>query len=215
MLIMNKNLKIFATVLLIVISTVIALALPAWTQMQSERYPTDAELQKAIEKFRLDISAFQRSRQFTTRPLIPALELFITAWLQVDPAVAPFIGTWSEPKYDWSIYPSNIRGRVCVLFNQLIRGGTGNNAYFSLGSVSNGQLRIKGESFTGESYRVFIREKNYLGSVSVQSNRTEIHPFVHRLPLISPIKLPITNSQEKSKIIQQFTRAGCTISVPK
>ena len=214
MLIMNRNLKIFATIFLIVFLTIIALGLPVWAQMQSERYPTDAELQKAIEDFRLDIPAFQRSRQFKTMPRIPALQLFITAWLQVDPAVAPFIGTWSEPKYDWSIYPSNIRGRVCVLFNHLIRGGTGNDAYFSLGSVSNGQLRIKGESFTGESYRVFIREKNYLGSVSVQSNRTGIKPFIHRLPLIPPKNLPITNSQEKSRIVQLFNRAGCTTLLP-
>jgi hypothetical protein len=214
MLILNKHLKNFATVLLIVILTVIDLGLPAWAQMQSERYPTDAELQKAIEKFRLDIPTFQRSSQFTTGPRIPALEFFITAWLPVDPAVAPFIGTWAGQEYDWSIYPSNIRGRVCVLFNHPMRGGTGNNAYFSLGSVSNGQLRSKGESFTGESYRVFIREKNYLGSVSVQSNTTEIQPFVRRIPLIPPTNLPITNLQEKARLIQQFNAAGCTTSLP-
>jgi len=215
MLILNKNLKNFATVLLIVILTVIDLALPAWAQMQSERYPTDAELQRAIEEFRRDIPILQRSRQFRQAPLVPALESFINAWSQVDPAVAPFIGTWAGQEYDWSIYPSNTRGRVCVLFNHPMRGGTGNNAYFSLGSVSNGQLRIKGESFTNESYRIFIRYKNYLGSVSVQSNKTGIQPFVHRLILIPPTKLPITNSPEKSEMVQRFNAAGCTVSLPK
>ena len=131
MLILNKNLKNFATVLLIVILTVIDLALPAWAQMQSERYPTDAELQRAIEEFRRDIPILQRSRQFRQAPLVPALESFINAWSQVDPAVAPFIGTWAGQEYDWSIYPSNTRGRVCVLFNHPMRGGTGNNAYFT------------------------------------------------------------------------------------
>lgn len=96
-----------------------------------------------------------------------------------------------------------------------MRGGTGNNAYFSLGSVSNGQLRIKGESFTGESYRLFIRYKNYLGSVSVQSNKTGIQPFVYRVILIPPTKLPIPNSQEKSKLVQRFNEAGCTASLPQ
>lgn len=66
--------------LLILFFTVMGVGgLPALAQSQSERYPTDAELQRAIEEFRRDIPILQRSRQFRQAPFVPALESFINA----------------------------------------------------------------------------------------------------------------------------------------
>lgn len=197
-------------------------SLPTFAQVRSERYPTDTEIQKLIAEFRSDIPTFQRSSNLggdylkhpRQKQLFEQVKLFERAWSQVDPAVAPFLGTWNAGAPDWSIYPSNTRGRVCVIFNQPSRGGTPNNSYFSLGSVSNGQLRIKGESFTGESYRIFIREGNYLGGMSVINNRPGISAYVWRSPLTNFIQSSITDSQKTSRIIQQFKAAGCTASLP-
>lgn len=195
---------------------------PVFAQVQSERYPTDAEIQRLIVEFRRDIPRFRASPDLggdylkhpRQKQLFDQVKLFEKAWSQVDPAIAPFLGTWNAGAPDWSIYPSTTRGRVCVIFNQPSRGDAPNNSYFSLGSVSNGQLRIKGESFTGESYRIFIRESNYLGGMSVINNRPSISPYVWRTPLANFTQPSITNPQNSSRMLQQFNAAGCTTSLP-
>jgi len=114
-------------------------SLPTFAQVRSDRYPTDTEIQKLIAEFRSDIPTFQRSSNLggdylkhpRQKQLFEQVKLFERAWSQVDPAVAPFLGTWNAGAPDWSIYPSNTRGRVCVIFNQPSRGGAPNNSYFS------------------------------------------------------------------------------------
>jgi hypothetical protein len=207
------------TINLIILGTC---SLPVFAQVQSERYPTDAEIQRLIVEFRRDIPRFRASPDLggdylkhpRQKQLFDQVKLFERAWSQVDPAIAPFLGSWNAGAPDWSIYPSTTKGRVCVIFNQPSRGGTPSNSYFSLGSVSNGQLRIKGESFTGESFRIFIRESNYLGGMSVINNRPGISAYVWRSPLTNFIQSSITDSPKTSRIIQQFKAAGCTASLP-
>lgn len=195
---------------------------PVFAQVQSERYPTDAEIQRLIADFRRDIPTFRASSNLggdylkhpRAKQLFEQVKLFERAWSQVDPAIAPFLGSWNAGAPDWSIYPSTTKGRVCVIFNQPSRGGTPSNSYFSLGSVSNGQLRIKGESFTGESYRIFIRESNYLGVMSVIDNRPAISAYVWRNSLANLTQPSITDPQNSSRMLQQFKAAGCTTSLP-
>jgi hypothetical protein len=199
-----------------------ACSLPVFAQMQSERYPTDAEIKRLIVEFRRDIPRFRASSDLggdylkhpRLKQLFEQVKLFERAWSQVDPAIAPFLGTWNAGAPDWSIYPSTTRGRVCVIFNQPSRGGAPSNSYFSLGSISNGILRIKGESFNGESYRIFIREGDYLGVMSVINNLPGISAYVWRSPLTNFIQPSTTDPQNSSRILQQFKAAGCTASLP-
>ena len=215
--------KVISIVSVIVNLTILGIcSLPAFAQIRSERYPTDTEIQRLIAEFRSDIPNFRRSSDLggdylkhpIEKQLFEQVKLFERAWSKVDPAVAPFLGTWNAGAPDWSIYPSTTRGRVCVIFNHPSRGGTPNNSYFSLGSVSNGQLRIKGESFTGESYRIFIIESNYLGGMSIINNRPGISAYVWRSPLTNFIQSSIPDPQRRSRIIQQFKEAGCTAALP-
>ena len=197
-------------------------ALPVFAQIRSERYPTDTEIQRLIAEFRSDIPSFRRSSDLggdylkhpREKQLFEQVKLFERAWSQVDPAVAPFLGSWNSGVADWSIYPSKFKGRACVLFNHPMGKGRENNSYFSLGSVSNGQLRIKGESFDGTSYRIFVRESNYLAGMNVTNNSPGISPYVWRSPLTDVTKLSIPDPQRRSRIIQQFKEAGCTAALP-
>jgi hypothetical protein len=195
---------------------------PVFAQVQSERYPTDAEIQRLILEFRRDIPRFRASSDLggnylkhpREKQLFEQVKLFERAWSQVDPAIAPFLGSWNAGAPDWSIYPSTTRGRVCVIFNQPSRGGAPSNSYFSLGSISNGVLRIKGESFNGESYRIFIREGDYLGVMSVINNQPGISPYIWRSPLANITQSSTTYQQNSSRLLQQFYAAGCTTSLP-
>jgi len=46
-------------------------------------------------------------------------------------------------------------------------------------------------------------------------DRVGIQPFVYRVILVEPTKLPLADSREKSRIIQRFNSASCTASLPK
>ena len=197
-------------------------SLPVFAQIRSERYPTDTEIQRLIAEFRSDIPRLQRSRDLggdylkhpIEKQLFEQVKLFERAWSKVDPTIAPFLGSWKSGAADWSIYPSKFKARVCVLFNHPMGRGRENDSYFSLGSISNGQLRIKGESFDGTSYRIFVRENNYLAGMNVTNNRPGISPYVWRSPLIDVTKLSIPDRQRRSRIIQQIKEAGCTAALP-
>jgi len=177
-------------------------SIPVFAQQQSERYPTATEMQRVRDQFRQMIQSTS-IKDRRTQNQKQARESFVRTWSKVDAAVAPFLGTWSGAEESTSIYPSNTKGRVCLIWNGEATGS------LSIGTVSNSQIRTRDRS-------VFFKEGNYLGIATVKNNKADV---TVELPLNNPrtlqaaIQLPINNKQEKARIIQEFNAAGCTASL--
>ena len=107
--------------------------------------------------------------------------------------------------WTWDIYPSNVRGRVCII------SANPEKIEFSLGTISNGGLNISGGS---HDRNVLIVEGNYITFVIVKNDEVGMFtPIVFPLPLKSPTELleyidsellDYINSEEQSRIIKQY-----------
>jgi hypothetical protein len=209
-----KN-KLFSslTVSLAVISYV---SLPILAQ--SQRYPTDTELRQLSREFQQEIiPRAQQSRQFGKGQRHQALEAFTRAWSRIDPATASFLGSWTSGEDDLTIYPSAVPGRACVIWT-LAGGSHKVNAFFSLGSASNGQLKVKSSGWSNNflsSGGVLIRQGNYLGIATVDPDRPRISLYsAFSEPLRAIETIPFATREEKERVVGQFYGARCTVSLP-
>lgn len=191
---------------------------------QSQRYPTDAEIQRLIREFQQRASSPPYSRECCggteadtrTAAQRQQLESFVKARSQIEPTVAPFLGWWGNNDGDIGVYPSNIRGRVCV-----IHTSPAPSYKFSVGSIDKQHIRLTGEL----AGKVLINQKNQSGNVFLlvafvdRDNvaRAEPGSDIYTSPQLpqDPTKLGISrvNPQENSKIVREFKAAGCTASI--
>jgi hypothetical protein len=179
---------------------------------QSQRYPTPGEMQRLRILFRQQIRATQNNevragyiQDRRSRAEVQNRESFVRNWSRVEPALAPFLGIWSGYEETLHIYPSNIRGRACIVIT-----GEGHGS-FTTGSIYNGQIRYSNQE-------VLFIEGNYMGIATVENNKPSIQV---EIPLNSPTPLvaiaQLRESMEPSEysiIRQQFNTAGCTASLP-
>ena len=181
-------------------------ATTTWSQQPSERYPTATELPRLREKLRQQIrsSNIQDTRSPAEKQ---SREAFVRAWSRVDSAVAPFLGDWSGYEEGLSIYPSNTRGRVCLIYIGI------QEAELSLGTVSNGQIRTN-------QREVILKEGDYLGVASVRNNQPDIlveTPYSFPVSLRTPRQFAEssrTTTEEVNKVVREFNAAGCTAALP-
>jgi hypothetical protein len=171
-------------------------SLPVLAQYQ--RYPTDVEIQGLIPEFRRQI---QRWSQAINPESLKDATSFVAAWQRVDRASAPFLGQWTSVDENKSIYPSNVKGRVCIIDTSY------EGARFSLGEVSNNRIRTS-------TRQVIIKQGTFLG-VAGYNQGAGIYPYY----LLKTVESPITSCYliyfaEKAEIIKQFKAAGCTAFVP-
>ena len=178
------------------------------------RQPTNAELRKLRQELQQQIRSIKNNsvgggylQDRRTQIEKDTRESFVRAWSKVEPGLAPFIGVWDGYEDTRHIYPSNTKGRVCVVWTEEGYGGT------TTGILSNGVIQTS----RGE---VLFKEGNYLGSGFLKNgrfvgNNGEI-PFNSPRPLESLTKLLdyISEPPEKNKVTQQFNSAGCTTSKP-
>jgi hypothetical protein len=175
---------------------------------QSQRYPTNAEIQRLVKDFPRVI---QSNQDFlSSKPTaseIQRLRSFVAAWSRVDSTIAPFLGQWNISDATLAIYPSNVRGRVCMII-----AGDWNDEHGSVltGTVSNNQIRVSNR-------QVIVRQGDYLGILRVENNKPIIFPLGSPKPLESPTKfLESQGMQQFNPVItQQFNAAGCSASRPK
>lgn len=193
---------------------------------QSQRYPTNAEIQQIIREFQKRASSPPLARECcggterdtrTTAQRQP-LESFVKAWSQAAPTVAPFLGWWVNNDGEIGVYPSNVRGRVCV-----IHVSPGLDYKFSVGSISNRQINLS-RDLAGW---VLLNQRNSIGNTfllvaSVGSDniaRASPGSAIYTYPELpqAPTKLPLSKAspQENSRIVREFNAAGCTVSLPK
>jgi hypothetical protein len=163
---------------------------------QSQRYPTNTEIQRLIRSFP---SVIQSNRDVLpgnpTASETQRLRSFVRAWSRVNPTIAPFLGRWQTFADVLAIYPSTIRGRVCIVpLGDMDDVGV-------WGTVVNNQIRTS-------NYRVIFKQGDYLGVVRIEDNKPKIFPLGSPLPLQSPTIFL------REQGMQEFNAAGCTASLP-
>lgn len=111
----------------------------------SNRYLSDQEIQS------LDAEFQSRSRGVTGRGYtdrrqsseIIQINEFVNAWQQVDSSISPFLGNWEGLEEGLSIYPSTLKGKVCVVHSSY--GTDGVQRFFNSGTISGNKLISDGE----------------------------------------------------------------------
>ncbi|MBD2199505.1 MULTISPECIES: hypothetical protein [Calothrix] len=186
--------------------SLVALAANQLSVLAQTRQPTNAEIKRLRQELQKEITFSKKNNSSfiqdnRTSKQKQDRESFVRAWSKVEPGLAPFLGSWTGYDLTEYIYPSNTKGRVCIIHsNEGYYGG------FSTGILSNGVIQTS----TGE---VILKEGAYLGSALLENGR-----FVSKYdaPLNSPKPLEAVNKLElydfpqKNTIIQQFNAAGCT-----
>jgi hypothetical protein len=178
------------------------------------RQPTNAELTKLRQEFQQFIRSTKNNnvgagyiQDRRTQNEKNTRESFVNAWSKVEPNLAPFMGLWYGYEDIRHIYPSNIKGRVCVVSTGEGYGG------FDTGVFSNGVIITN-------NGQVLFKEGNFLGSGSLRDGRFvssngEI-PFHSPRPLkpLNELINYIFESPDKNQVSQQFKAAGCISNLP-
>ncbi|HEY9853165.1 MAG TPA: hypothetical protein V6D28_27080 [Leptolyngbyaceae cyanobacterium] len=203
----GKNQRVIA-LLLVILSILTISYLPSFAQ--SERHPTSAEIQKLRQKLRQQIRDIESSGQVTDNRNLAgrqSRESFVRDWSRIDPATAPFLGEWGGYEESLAVYPSNTRGRVCLIYIGI------QAADFSLGNISNGVIRTSDRE-------VILKEGEYLGIGVVMNNQPDIPVAVpyHFSTVLQPprefAKLSAATTQEIEAVVRKFNESGCKIGLP-
>jgi hypothetical protein len=191
--------------------SLITLAANELSVLAQTRQPTNTELRKLRQELQQYIIRLTKNNTVhlqdrRTQVEKNTRESFVRAWSKTEPELAPFFGRWVGYENSSHIYPSNSKGRVCVVETA---EGSGR---LTTGVFSNGVIKTN----IGE---VLFKEGNYyLGSALLKNGR-----FVSNsseIPLHSPEPVKslsgllenIFEASEKNQISQQFKAAGCTSS---
>lgn len=187
---------------------------------QSKRYPTENELQQLMNRFRnfvaspsirsragyRDFYIQDRRNENETQKL----KAFVRAWLPVNPDVAPFIGQWTALEETQNIYPSTIKGKVCII-ETFIPTANDIGISFAQGTISGKQVRTSERT-------ILVQQGNYLGVtfINTSNNQAGIYEYAWPKPLVDPSKLISYIPQaDRNRLLQQFKEAGCSDSLPQ
>lgn len=111
---------------------------------QSTRYLSDQEIQALESQFQ-KASQGVTGRGYTDRRQsseVSQINNFVNAWQQVDSSISPFLGNWEGLKEGLSIYPSTLKGTVCVVLNV---DGKDGGLFLNSGAISGNKLISYGE----------------------------------------------------------------------
>ncbi len=178
--------------------------------LAQNRQPTNADLQRLQKDLQEHVSSLKKNSSIAhyiqdsrTEAEKNKRESFVSRWSKIEPKLAPFLGNWSGYEAGISIYPSNTKGRVCVVSTN---GGFGSIA---TGIFSNGVIQTS----RGE---VIFKNGNYLGSALLKNGRFQGN---YETPFKSPRVLqPINNGvsgmydsseKEKMTVIRSLKKYGC------
>jgi hypothetical protein len=188
--------------LLLTLSLLLLQPLPGLAQ--SQRHPTDAEIQELLRDLRqksrdaVDAEFYQDRRSSQERQQRDAL---VKAWSRVDQAIAPFLGNWVAIEENLMIFPAKNRGEVCIIGSYL------DITDFYLGKVVDGILRT-------DMNLTYVLDSGFLVSTFVVDNQPGHYEYANPLPLENPLTSRYY-TQLHPKVVQQFRQAGCKVGMPK
>ncbi len=211
----------YLTVILVILGIT---SLPVLAIGRSQRYPTAAEIQQLIRQFRQQASTpapegsiccTGSERDLRSSATRRVADSFVRAWSRVNPDIAPFLGMWVSNNSSVTVYPSNVRGRACVI----LAGNEDNYEYFSTATFHQGHLRLNDGVLAS---RVLVRQRNQFGTPFLLSTGIydRVPNFTIYIDVLAYIRdrpaqvLSSPNLRENSRIYQQFNAAGCTASLP-
>lgn len=183
---------------------------------QSKRYPTENELQQLMNRFSNFVTSpspgnrdfYIRDRRNETET--QKLKAFVRAWLPVNPDVAPFLGQWTALEETQNIYPSTLKGKVCIIETFI---PTENDM-----GISFAQGTISGNSIKTTNFASLIQQGNYLGVafINTRNEQPGIYEYAWPKPLVEPAKLmSYLPPADRNRLLQQFKEAGCSDTLPK
>ena len=167
---------------------------------KSERFLSDQEIQSL--KLGGGGTAYQDRRSATD---INQINQFISAWQKYEDSIAPFLGNWSGYEESLTVYPSTRKGIVCIVHGSVSRDGY--EYSFNLGKVVGSRLISD-----GQSGKVITSLKNSaLDGLGNKFTFLANYRSYRNSGVVSTYARPT-----KPKVINdsQFTRLGCTASLP-
>jgi hypothetical protein len=154
------------------------------------------QVRKEYEKEQQHIlkSVYRDSRSLQERQQI---EQFEALWKKNDPTITPFIGSWGAIEETTTIYPTNTKGRVCVVdtFMPSSENNPDSGFRFRMGSVVNGQIQDKQSTL--------IREGGLLVSIGVHQGKVNSYPYAY------PRAVSTIEDSFPLKIKEQINKNGC------
>lgn len=194
--------------------SLVTLAANQLAVLAQTRQPTNAEikrlhqeLQESIRHLKNNSTVAHHVEDRRTQAEKNERESFVRAWSKIEPSLAPFMGAWHGYESSRYIYPSNTKGRACVVVREE------GIATFNTGVLFNGVIRTNNGG-------LLFKEGDFLGSVLLEKGRFIRNyetPFHHPRPLEPLTKmldsLYDASPAHKNQIAQQFKAAGCTYSV--
>ena len=176
------------------------------------RKPSKTEIQTAKNNLRQRVQSLKGGssshyiKDRRNSKQIQARNALVDSWKQTEPELAPFIGLWSGYESGWSIYPSNTKGKVCV-----IQGDEENNFTTDIGTI------IDGNIYTQKG-KVLFKDGNYLGVGKIDNNR---FVGINDVPLNSPTALRepvlfknISGISPSIGVLKPYVDNNCTASSP-
>lgn len=180
---------------------VLAMTFPGWTQ--TERYPTNEEINILIQQMRMDIPQLLETgvyRDHRPPEERQRREAFVDAWANVDALIAPFLGEWFAIEESLAIFPTENVGEVCIV-----------NIYLGESRLHFGRV-TDGRIYTDRN-TVFALDSGFLGSIFVYDGEAGLYEYANPLPLIDPTTSPFF--KQYPGVVRAFQEAGCLAKVPE
>jgi hypothetical protein len=176
--------------------------LPFLALAQSQRHPTEAELQQLQDELQQAMPTLDSTRIYEDRRT-PAEQQaradFVAEWATIDPAIAPFLGEWTAIEESLYIYPAATSGKVCIL-----------DVYLNEGDFYTGEIR-DGNVYTDSNLLFFING-NYLSSVFVYNDQPESYEYANPRPLPDSLE---RLEQIYPDMMADFYAADCQVGLPE
>lgn len=191
----------------------ITLPVPVIAIGWSERYPTQMEIQQLVKKFLQQASqpkpegspcclgSERDPRSATTKRKISS---FVKGWGKINPDIAPFTGRWINNNAVVTVYPTKVKGRVCVILSGV------QEDFFTTGLFSQGHIKLQDGELAG---RALILQRNksgtpFLLSAGIYANVPNF--TIYGLAYTPDAPAEFLSPATKANILQQFKLAGCS-----
>lgn len=177
--------------------------LPLPAVAQSERHPTDAEVERLLEEMRQNIPNLIESGFYDDRrssEVRQQRDNFVDVWADVDPAIAPFLGNWAAIEENLIIFPAPNQGEVCIIDSHL------DASDFYLGRVVEGKLHT-------DTNLTLVLDSGLLVSTFVYDNQANHYEYGNPRPVEDPTTTYYADYHPE--IVEQFQQAGCLTGMPE
>jgi len=185
---------------------------------RSDRHLSDQEIQSLINSVQLSrvvnrvtdrVGLDDKRSQFE----INSIDQFVSAWQKDAPSIAPFLGNWRAYEESLEIYPSTLRGQVCIVREYFAGSREGTKRLLNVGKISGDRLITDGEL----GKKVFVKR---IGILQKPNTSTFPNQKVEYVGMFGSVRGKNNFSAyvfpRKLKVISdsRLARLGCTASLP-